>query len=120
METEGDLQQLPQMIIQWKQVQEEGRKLKEQLRENKIRDKAFSEIIMRVMKKNSIGALDLKQSKNRLLCQTKQKKGSFGKKNLQDAFGEYLKSEEEAKKLIDFIAEKQGVKTFDTLVLEKL
>jgi hypothetical protein len=120
MEPEGDLQQLPQMIIQWKQVQEEGRKLKEQLRENKIREKAYSEVILRVMKKNSIGALDLKQSKNRILCQTKQKKGSLGKKNLQDSLCEYLKSEEAGKKAFDFISEKQGTKTFDTLVLEKL
>jgi hypothetical protein len=120
METEGDLQQLPQMIIQWKQIQEEGRKLKEQLRENKIREKAFSDIIMRVMKKNSIGALDLKQSKNRILCQTKQKKGSLGKKNLQGILCEYLKSEDAAKKALDFITEKQGTTTVEKLVLENL
>lgn len=120
MEPEGDLQQLPQMIVQWKQVQEEGRKLKEQLRENNIREKAYSDIILRVMKKNSIGTLDLKQSKNRVLCQTKQKKNSIGKKNLQGILGEFLKSDEEAKKALDFISEKQGTTTVDKLILEKL
>jgi hypothetical protein len=120
MEPEGDLQQLPQMIVQWKQVQEEGRKLKEQVRENKIREKAFSEIILRVMKKNSIGTLDLKQSKNRILCQTKQKKGSLCKKNLQTMLSEFLKSDDAGKKAIDFITEKQGTTTVEKLVLENM
>ena len=117
---EGDLQQLPQMIVQWKQMQDEGRKLKEQLRENKIREKAYSEIILRVMKKHSIGVLDLKQSKNRVLCQTREKKGSLGKKNLRGFLCEFLKSEEAGNKALDFITEKQGTKTVETLIMEKL
>lgn len=118
--TDGDLQQLPQMIVSWKQTQDEGKRLKEQLRETNTREKAYREVIMRVMKKNGIGTLDLKQSQNRVLYQTKQKKTSLGKKNLQGLVTDYMKSEDDAKKLLDYIAEKQGTTSVEKLVLEKL
>jgi hypothetical protein len=118
--TDGDLQQLPQMIVSWKQTQDECKRLKQQLRENNTREKAYREVIMRVMKKNGIGTLDLKQSQNRVLYQTKQKKASLGKKNLQGLVTEYMNSEEDAKKLLDYIAEKQGTTSVEKLVLEKL
>jgi hypothetical protein len=72
------------------------------------------------MKKNGIGTLDLKQSQNRVLYQTKQKKTSLGKKNLQGLVTDYMKSEDDAKKLLDYIAEKQGTTSVEKLVLEKL
>ena len=115
-----DLQQLPQMISAWKQVQEDATKIKEQMRELKVRQKALEEVILRTMKKHNIGALDLKASNARLMYRKKQSKGALSQKTLQEMLGEYLKSEEEGKKAVAFIDEKRGVKTMEVLSFEKL
>lgn len=115
-----ELQQLPQLITAWKKVREEGVALKEQLRERKVRMKALEEVILRTMKKNSIGALDLKQSGGRLLYKKREAKGSLSQKSLQEYLAEHLKSDEAATKALDFISEKRGKKTMETLSFEKL
>ena len=117
---EQDLQILPQMITAWKQVQAESAALNQQLREKKTRQKALEEVILRVMKKHQIGALDLKASNGRLLYKKHQKKGTLNQKNLQEILSEHLNSEEAAKKAIEFIDEKRGVRTSETLTFETL
>jgi hypothetical protein len=118
--TETELQQLPQLITAWKKVREESVALKEQMRERKVRMKALEEVIMRTMKRNSIGALDLKQSGGRLLYKKREAKGSLSQKSLQQYLAEHLKSDEAATKALDFISEKRGKKTMETLSFEKL
>ena len=118
--SEQDLQILPQMITAWKGVQVESKQLKEQLRERNIRQKALEEVILRVMKKHQIGALDLKASNGRLLYQNKKSKGSLTQRGLQDMLGEFMKSDEQGKKAIEFINEKRGVKTKEVLTFETL
>ena len=115
-----DLQILPQMITAWKQIQEETVRLKEQLRERKVRQKALEEVIMRIMKKHQIGALDLKASNGRLLYKKRESKGGLTQKSLQGFLAEHLNSDEAAKKAVDFIHEKRGTKTMETLSFEKL
>ena len=117
---EQDLQILPQMITAWKQVQEETNKLKEQLRERKVRLKALDEVILRIMKKHQIGALDLKASSGRLLYKKRQSKGGLTQKTLQQILSEHLKSDEAGKKAVEYIDEKRGLKTLETLAFEKL
>jgi hypothetical protein len=118
--SEQDLQILPQMITSWKQVQEESIKNQQQARELKSRKKVLEEMILRIMKKHQIGALDLKQSNGRLLYRKKQTKGPLSQRNLQDMLAEHLKSDDAAKKAIAFIDEKRGVKTMETLTFENL
>jgi hypothetical protein len=113
-----DLQMLPQMITAWKQVKEETEKVKQHLRELTVKKKALEETVLRVMKKNQIGALDLKQSNGRLLYKKRQTKGTLTQKGLQDMLAEHLKSEEEAKKAVAFIDEKRGTKTRELLTFE--
>jgi len=115
-----ELQQLPQLITAWKKVREETVALKEQMRERKVRMKALEDVILRTMKKNSIGALDLKQSGGRLLYKKREAKGSLSQKSLQEYLAEHLKSDEAATKALDFISEKRGKKTMETLSFEKL
>jgi len=115
-----ELQQLPQLITAWKKVREESVALKEQMRERKVRMKALEDVILRTMKKNSIGALDLKQSGGRLLYKKREAKGSLSQKSLQEYLAEHLKSDEAATKALDFISEKRGKKTMETLSFEKL
>jgi hypothetical protein len=117
---EQELQQLPQLIAAWKEVQAETTKLKEQLRERKVRQKALEEVILRTMKKHNIGALDLKASQGRLCHRNKQVKGSLSQKGLQEMLGEYLKSPEEGEKAVKFINEKRGVTTREVLSFEHL
>jgi len=117
---EQDLQILPQMITAWKQVQEEGNKLKEELRERKVRQKALEEVILRIMKKHQIGALDLKASNGRLLYKKRESKGALSQKSLQDMLAEHLKSDDAAKKAVAFIDEKRGKKTMEILSFEQL
>jgi hypothetical protein len=117
---EQELQQLPQMITAWKKVREESLALKEQVRERKLRLKALEEIIVRTMKRHSIGALDLKQSNGRILYKKKESKGSLTQKNLQELLAEHLKSDDAAKKALDFITEKRGTKMSETLSFETL
>jgi len=117
---EQDLQLLPQMITAWKQVQEEVTRLKDQLRERKVRQKALDEVILRIMKKHQIGALDLKASNGRLLYKKRQAKGGLSQKSLHDILSEHLKSDDAAKKAIAFISEKRGTKTMESLSFEQL
>jgi hypothetical protein len=84
-----ELQQLPQLITAWKKVREESVALKEQIRERNVRMKALEEVILRTMKKNSIGALDLKQSGGRLLYKKRESKGSLSQKSLQEYLAEH-------------------------------
>ena len=115
-----ELSQLPQMITAWKEVQGETSKLKEQLRERKVRQKALEEVILRTMKKHNIGALDLKASNGRLLYRKRQSKGSLNQKSLEGMLSEFLKSDEQAKKAVEFIDEKRGKKTTEVLTFENL
>ncbi len=115
-----ELQQLPQMITAWKEVQAETNKLKETMREKKIRQKALEEVILRTMKKHNIGALDLKASNGRLLYRRKQSKGGLSQKNLQGFLGEFLKDNTNAEQAIAFIDEKRGKKTMEVLSFESL
>ena len=115
-----ELQQLPQMITAWKEVQAETNKLKETMREKKIRQKALEEVILRTMKKHNIGALDLKASNGRLLYRRKQSKGGLSQKNLQGFLGEFLKDNTKAEQAIAFIDEKRGKKTMEVLSFESL
>ena len=117
---EQDIQILPQMITAWKQVQAEAKQLQDQIREKKIRQKALEEVILRVMKKHQIGALDLKASNGRLLYQNKKSKGSLTQRGLQGMLGDFLKSEEEGKKALEYINEKRGTKVKEVLTFENL
>ncbi len=118
--TENELQMLPQMITSWKKIQEEMKTLREQTRERNTRRKALEEVILRIMKKNNIGALDLKQSNSRLMYKKRQSKETLNTKTLTNLLSEHLKSEEAAKSAVNHIMEKRGVKMVETLTFEQL
>ena len=117
---EQDLQILPQMITAWKQVNSEANALKQQLREKQVRQKALEEVIMRTMKKHQIGALDLKASNGRLSRKERKAKETLTPKKMTEWLGEYLKSEDTAKKAVEFIDNKRGVKVLERLTFEEL
>jgi hypothetical protein len=119
---DSDLQQLPLIIKAWQENRAEIVALTAQLSEKKTRQKALDTVILGTMKKNEIGALDLKQSGGRLLFKQKTTKGGLSQKVLQEYLAEHLKSDESANKALAFIAEKRGTKgkKVETLTFEKL
>lgn len=107
------------MIKSWRENQKELDELNAQVKEKKKRSKAMEEVILRIMKKNNIGALDLTSSGGRLLYRRQTTKGSLAQKDLQRLLGEHLKSEERAADALKFIAEHRGSKVKESLLFEK-
>ena len=100
---ENDLATLTHSIIEWRRLKEESDGWKRQLREANTKMKALEKIILAVMKSHNIGALDLKNSGGRVFFKTQKKQGSVGQKGMVKLIGDYLKSADEAVKLMDFV-----------------
>ena len=125
-EEQQEFQNLPVLLSQWKKIQEEKRKLQndkkilgEQIREHDKRCAAMEAMIMGTMKKNSIGAIDLKSSAARAVLKKRATRAPTGKKDKIKHLTEFLKSEEEAKKLLGFLKEKQTKVVKESLFYEK-
>jgi hypothetical protein len=71
------------------------------------------------MKKHSIGALDLKSSGARVLYKKRSTKTPINKKDMEKHLTEHLKSEEAAKKLLEFLGTKRETKVKEALIYEK-
>lgn len=121
-----EFQSLPLLLSQWKKIQEEKRKLQQdkkalanQIKEHDTRCAAMEAMIMGTMKKNSIGAIDLKSSAARAVLKKRATRAPTGKKDKIKHLAEYLKSEDEAKKLMGFLKEKQTKIVKESLFYEK-
>ena len=114
----ADLTTLPNLIKTWKTLQDETKELQSAMREKKTRLKALEEMILQSMKRNNIGALDLKSSGGRILYRRKASKESLGTKNLQKLLGEALKSEQKATEVLKYVDEHRGSKTKESLYYE--
>lgn len=117
--SEAEIKQLPQLIKTWRELHKETDELSEQVKEKKKRLKVMDEMILRIMKKNNIGALDLQSSGGRLLYRRQTSKGSLGQKDLVRLLGEHLKSEQKATEALSYIAEHRGSKVKESLLYEK-
>jgi hypothetical protein len=125
-EEHQEFQNLPLLLTQWKRVQEEKRKLVdekkrllEQISEHDKRCAVMEQMIMGTMKKHSIGALDLKSSGARVLYKKRSTKTPINKKDMEKHLTEHLKSEEAAKKLLEFLGTKRETKIKEALIYEK-
>ena len=125
-EEHQEFQNLPQLLTQWKRVQEEKRKLVdekkrllEQISEHDKRCAVMEQMIMGTMKKHSIGALDLKSSGARVLYKKRSTKAPISKKDMEKHLTEHLKSEDAAKKLLEFLGTKRETKVKEALIYEK-
>jgi len=125
-EEHQEFQNLPLLLTQWKKIQEEKRKLVddkkrllEQISEHDKRCAVMEQMIMGTMKKHSIGALDLKSSGARVLYKKRSTKTPINKKDMEKHLTEHLKSEDAAKKLIEFLGTKRETKVKEALIYEK-
>lgn len=116
---QNEVQQLSLVIRTWRELQKETEELNAALKEKKKRKIALEEMILRIMKKNNIGALDLKSTGGRLLYRRQTTKGSLGQKDLVRLLGEHLKSEQKATEAIQYITEHRGSKVKESILYEK-
>ena len=116
---QNEINQLSLVIRTWRELQKETEELNASLKEKKKRKIALEEMILRIMKKNNIGALDLQSSGGRLLYRRQTTMGSLGQKDLVRLLGEHLKSEQKATEAIQYITEHRGSKVKESILYEK-
>lgn len=116
---ENDLQTLTHSIIEWRRLKEENDLRKREVREATTKMNALEKIILAVMKSHNIGALDLKNSGGRVFFKTKKSQASVGQKGMLKLIGDYLKSPEEATKLMEFVQSNRGVVVKESIHYEK-
>jgi hypothetical protein len=113
------LSQLSSIIKEWKETNEQIKVLNDQVREKRKRVKVQEEMILRIMKKHNIGALDLKSSGGRILYRRSTTKGGINEKILFGLLSQHLKSETDAAAAIKYITEHREAKTKESLRYEK-
>ncbi len=114
-----ELQTLRQIIVTWRELENEVGELNSAVREKKKRQKALEEMILRIMKKYNIGALDLKGSGGRLLYRRQTTKVGLNPKLLSGLLAEHLKSETAAADAIKYINDHRGSKVRESILYEK-
>ena len=82
MTDQQELQSLKEIIISWRQIEGEVSELNSQMREKKKKQKTLEDMILRIMKKHNLGALDLKGSGGRLLYRRQTTKGALNVKTM--------------------------------------
>jgi len=117
---ENDMSTLSHSIVEWRRLTAECVEYQQQIKERKTKIKALEQVILRVMKSHQIGALDLKTSNARILTKQAKKQSGLGAKHLHDYLAEYLKSPQEAQKVMEFINGKREITTLDKLSYVKL
>ena len=114
-----ELSTLANIIKEWKETNEQVRTLNEQVRERRKRLKVQEEMILRIMKKHNVAALDLKGSGGRILYRRSTTKGGMNDKLLFGLLTQHMKSETAAADAIKFINEHREAKPKESLVYEK-
>jgi hypothetical protein len=117
---DDDMSALPQLITRWRKNMDEIAEVKVQVREKTKHSKTMEEAIMRIMKKNGIDALALRNSGGRVRLKEVKRPEGLGPKNLQRIFTERFNDEQQAKDLLDFINSKRASKESAKLVHESV
>lgn len=118
MTEQQELANLSQIIKTWRELDKETALIKEQVREKTKRMKALSEMILRIMKKHNLGALDLKESGGRILYRRSSSKMGLTPKNLQTLLSTHLKSEQAATDAIKYINDNRTATVRESILYE--
>jgi len=116
---ENDMATLSSAIVEWRRISDECSNLKEQLKERGKKMKVLQEVIVRIMKNHNVAALDLKNTGGRIITKQRKSQSGLTPKTLQQTLATYLKSEEEAKKALEYIQSQRQISTRDALLYEK-
>jgi hypothetical protein len=115
---DSDTASLPTAIQEWRRINDEMGGLKQQIREKARRAKALEAYIMNIMKRYNIGALDLKSSNGRVLYKRSKRSSALSAKDMGKHVAEFMKSEEKAAELLNFLNERKTVKQTEKLAYE--
>ena len=115
---QNDLLTLSNMIKQWRDLKVQMKSLEESISEKKKHFKVLDTVIMRQMKRFNIGALDLQSSGGRIRYDKRKVTAGLNPKTLEQMLKEYLKSDDEAKKILDFIKDHREIKLKESLKYE--
>ena len=116
---ENEMATLTHSIIEWRRLKDETTEMKQQIRESNKKMKILEEVILRVMKNHNIGALDLKNSGGRVLFKKQKRQAGLGQKNMIKLMAGYMKSEDEAQKMMKYIQEHREVVMKESISYEK-
>jgi uncharacterized protein YeeX (DUF496 family) len=114
-----EISNLGTIVQEWRRLHEEISDTNQQIREKKKRVKILEEIVLKTMKVNNIGTLDLKNSGGRILYNKKNAKEGLNAKTIQKLLAEHMKSEEKAAEALKYINEHRESKTRENLLYEK-
>lgn len=117
--TEGDMSTLPNAITEWRKLNSAMEELRHEIREKKKHADVLEEYILRIMKKNDIGALDLKNTGGRILYKKVNRTVGIGAKNLEKLAAEHFKDETKAQEFIKFLNDKKEKVIAESLAYEK-
>jgi len=116
--TDSDMLTLMHSIVEWRKLSDEITEYKQQVKERSKKVKALETIILRIMKANNMGALDLNKTGGRVLFKKSERKSGLGNKNLQKHLGEYMKSETEALNALEYVQSKREPVIKESLVYQ--
>ena len=116
---DNDMVTLTHSIVEWRRLKEESDTFRQQLKERSKKMKLLEEVILRVMKSNNIGALDLKSSGGRVLYKKQKRQAGLGQKNMMTLMAAGLQSEAKATELMKYIQEHREVVTKESIAYEK-
>jgi len=116
---DNDMVTLTHSIVEWRRLKEESDTLRQQLKERSKKMKVLEEVILRVMKSNNIGALDLKSSGGRVLYKKQKRQAGLGQKNMMTLMAAGLQSEAKATELMKYIQDHREVVMKESIAYEK-
>jgi hypothetical protein len=119
-EAATDTQNLATIVTEWRRMSDELVLQKQQVAEKMKRVKVLEGLIMTTMKKDNLGALDLKNSGGRVLYEKRDAKSGLNAKVLQKLLTEHLKDETKASEALKYIAEHRDVVSKEKISYEKL
>ena len=116
---DNDMVTLTTAIVEWRRLKEESDTYRQQLKERSKKMKVLEEVILRVMKSNNIGALDLKSSGGRVLYKKQKRQAGLGQKNMMTLMAAGLQSEAKATELMKYIQDHREVVMKESIAYEK-
>ena len=124
LQQDNDTASLPTAIKEWCRIMDEVKEFKQQIRERARRVKALENFILSIMKRNNIGALDLKSSGGRVLYKKSKRQATINPKSLNDILIDYMKGDqkaaEKAADIVKYISDKRETKILEKLAYESL
>ena len=116
---DSDLATLTHSIIEWRRMKEVYDKNRQDIREAGTKIKALEEIILRIMRDNRIGALDLKNSGGRVLFKKSKRQAGMGRKTMEKLIAEHLESADKAQALMQYVQDHRDVVIKESIMYEK-